>query len=89
MADTPPTPDPAKVREIINRGGSVAGDPARSESQSVEGSNPIRPVNLRLLQSQVEEIDAARQKPRRGKKPSRHSWIVEAIEEKLKRERRK
>jgi hypothetical protein len=72
------TIDEAKVREVINRGGSVAKKEASEDD--------IMRVQLRLHPSLVEEIDLARKNIKRGKKPSRHVWIVAAIEEKLARE---
>lgn len=75
-------PDDAKVKEIIDRGGSVLSD-RRDEVHEDEQKN----LQLRLYQSMIAEIDERRKKVKRGKKPSRHSWIVEAIEEKLERER--
>ena len=74
-------PDDARVKEVIGRGGSVAND-RREEGYEDEQKN----LQLRLYQSMIAEIDERRSKVRRGKKPSRHSWIIAAIEEKLDRE---
>ena len=74
-------PDDAKVKEVIGRGGSVANDRQEDIYEDEQ-----RNVQLRLYQSMIAEIDERRSKVRRGKKPSRHSWIVAAIEEKLDRE---
>ena len=76
------TPDDPKIKEIIDRGGSVLSD-RREEVYEDEQKN----LQLRLYQSMISEIDERRKKVKRGKKPSRHSWIVDAIEEKLERER--
>lgn len=76
--------DDAKVTEIINRGGSVAND-----RQQEVYEDPQKNVQLRLYQSMIVEIDERRGKVKRGRKPSRHAWIVEAIEEKLQKERQK
>lgn len=77
--------DEQTVRKLIHKGGSVA-----------EASRPLDPetvkpmlVQLRLYRDMVEEIDAVR-KDTRGKRhraPSRHAWIVQAIEEKLAKEK--
>jgi hypothetical protein len=66
----------AKVREFIERGGSVSG----------EGADDVRTklVQLRLAPHLVARIDRTR-----GAElvpPSRHHWILEAIHEKLERE---
>lgn len=76
------TLDDAKIKEIIDRGGSVLSD-RREEVYEDTQKN----LQLRLYQSMISEIDERRKKVKRGKKPSRHSWIVDAIEEKLERER--
>ena len=77
-----PEPNDARVKEVIGRGGSVAND-----RQEEVYEDEQRNVQLRLFQSMIAEIDEHRSRVRRGKKPSRHSWIVAAIEEKLDRER--
>lgn len=76
-----PKPDDSRVNEVIRRGGSVANDRLEEGYEDEQ-----RNVQLRLYQSMIAEIDERRSKVRRGKKPSRHSWIVAAIEEKLDRE---
>lgn len=74
--------DDAKIKEIIDRGGSVFGDRHEEAYQDVQKN-----VQLRLYQSMIAEIDERRKRVKRGKKPSRHGWIIDAIEEKLERER--
>jgi hypothetical protein len=78
-------PDEELVRSLINKGGSVADATRGHETASIK---PML-VQLRLYRGMVEEIDAARSgsKSRRRRAPSRHAWIVEAIEEKLEREK--
>ena len=70
----------ADIQAIINRGGSV--------SSSVPKQEPVvekkMRLQLRLLPRQVELIDSLID---RGVfRKSRHSWILEAIEEKIQRE---
>lgn len=68
-----------EVQQIINRGGSVAQSEIREDD--------LKRLQLRLYASMVAEIDeACAQRPKRYRL-SRHSWIVEAIEEKLIKER--
>jgi hypothetical protein len=76
--EAPQTVDEARIREVINRGGSVA--------KKEESEGDIMRVQLRIHPSVIEEIDLARNNTKRGKKPSRHAWIMAAIEEKLTRE---
>lgn len=78
-------PDEHTVRRLIQKGGSVA-EAARSLDPDT-----IKPmlVQLRLYPDMVEEIDAVRKDTggRKHRAPSRHAWIVQAIEEKLAREK--
>jgi hypothetical protein len=77
--------DEQTVRDLINKGGSVAA------SGRAAAPGTIKPmlVQLRLYSDLIQEIDAVRGERRgRGRRaPSRHAWIVEAIEEKLEREK--
>lgn len=66
----------AKVQAIINKGGI----PAKTNKED----NSIVVFNLRLINNLVARIDTLKNK--RSIKPSRHSWILEAIYEKLERE---
>ena len=43
----------------------------------------VKRVQLRLHPEMIEEIDAARQQRKRGKRLPRHAWIMAAIEGKL------
>ncbi|GAA3998888.1 hypothetical protein GCM10022631_07070 [Deinococcus rubellus] len=81
----------AKVLEVIGRGGSVAADQINPVSTLAdEQSDPLKNVQLRLYKSTLEEIDHLRRRHARGRKPlSRHAWLLQAIEEKLQKERRK
>jgi hypothetical protein len=87
-----PASEPAKpaneqeVFNLINKGGSVA-----KLSVPKTDTAELKPmlVQLRLYPELVEEIDTVRQAPRgkRHRPPSRHAWIVSAIEEKLVRDK--
>lgn len=77
-------PDEAQIMAVINKGGSVPNErPGQLEEVDQDRK---RGFELRLYQTMIDEIDAARKKVRRGKQPSRNAWIVAAIEEKLERE---
>jgi hypothetical protein len=78
-------PDEQTVRKLIHKGGSV---PEASRSVDPGSVKPML-VQLRLYPDMVEEIDAVRKNAagRRQRAPSRHAWIVQAIEEKLAREK--
>jgi hypothetical protein len=78
-------PDEQTVRKLIHKGGSVA---EAGRSPDADAVKPML-VQLRLYPDMVEEIDAVRKHAagRRQRAPSRHAWIVQAIEEKLAREK--
>ena len=73
-----PSADERRVEALIEKGGSVAPDH--------EGGKGIRPqlVQLRLPRSLVQRIDRARK--HRIVAPSRHTWLLEALLEKLETE---
>ena len=68
---------PQDIDVVINRGGSSA------DSQE-ENAEKERIFNLRVPESLVAKVDALRK--RRTGKISRNTWILEAIEDKIKRE---
>lgn len=65
------------VNALINKGGTVGGKNGGHEREAV-------PVILRLPQDVLERVDASVQ-ARRIKTP-RHTWLLEAVLEKLERE---
>jgi hypothetical protein len=65
------------VDALINKGGSVAGKNGGQEKTAV-------PVILRMPEDILEKVDASVQ-ARRIKTP-RHTWLLEAVLEKLERE---
>ena len=88
VAESANSPSEREVFNLINKGGSVAKPDA-----PLEEPEKIKPmlVQLRLYADLVEEIDATRLankgRGKRSRPPSRHAWIVSAIEEKLARSR--
>ncbi|MGB8507832.1 MAG: hypothetical protein WCD76_05470 [Pyrinomonadaceae bacterium] len=73
------TAKPIDVDALINKGGSVARS---NEGQAKE--KDAMPVILRLPEDVLQKVDASVQ-ARRIKTP-RHTWLLEAILEKLERE---
>jgi hypothetical protein len=69
---------PVDVEDLINRGGSA---PARTEAAD---SDQVVPVILRLPASMLKSIDQL-VKSRPVRIP-RHTWLLEAVHEKLSRE---
>jgi hypothetical protein len=73
----PATADECRINELIEKGGTVPADDG-------DKSKPML-VQLRLSRDLVQRIDRNRKK--RTVPPSRHSWILEALLDKLKAER--
>ena len=76
---TNPAKSPQSVEALIMKGGT-SGE-GMDESQDETG---IRMVQLRMSITDINQIDKIRKK--RPGKVSRHTWIMEAIEEKLARD---
>ena len=83
----------AKIEAIINKGGDV---PDRSSAPQLETTSEpkIQYVNARLTDQIISQIDALRaSRPRKIGSPklgvSLRDWVVEAVMEKLERDRRK
>jgi hypothetical protein len=77
-------PDEKTIQAVIHKGGSVPADNHHQDD--------ITPKNLqlRLYPDQIDAIDGIiqqKQGQRRRPRQSRHSWLIEAIEEKIERER--
>jgi hypothetical protein len=79
-------PNELDVLSLINKGGSIPK--ATLAPETPEAVKPML-VQLRLYPDLVAEIDAVRKATggKRRRPPSRHAWIVTAIEEKLARDK--
>lgn len=75
---TKPQKSEASVQKLIDKGGS----PANSDRS--RGKREIIPVSLRLPSELSRRIEAVLQK--RAFKLPRHTWLLEAVIEKLERE---
>jgi hypothetical protein len=73
----PSTADERRINALIEKGGTV---PAEDGDKS-----KLMLVQLRLSRDLIQRIDKNRKK--RTVPPSRHSWILEALLDKLKAER--
>jgi hypothetical protein len=87
----PPAPPPNEhdVLNLIHKGGSVAKSAAPQTDARDSKDTKLMFLQLRLYPDLVEEIDAVRKvaKGKRYRPPSRHAWIVAAIEEKIARDK--
>jgi hypothetical protein len=72
-----PAQAPVDVDALINRGGSPSGGP-------IEGQAKTTPILLRIPTDMMERLDTALKN--RPVRLPRHTWILEAIHEKLTRE---
>jgi hypothetical protein len=70
-------PDDRRINELIEKGGTVA-------ARESDGHAKPMLVQLRLSRDVIQRIDRTRKK--RTVPPSRHSWILEALLDKLKAE---
>lgn len=70
----------AKVQALIQKGGSTPRDDNKDKKQSKE----VVPISLRLPREFSERIEAVLDK--RSLKIPRHTWLLEAVVEKLERE---
>jgi hypothetical protein len=72
------------VETLIRRGGSPSGDngDARPKDHGAKGATP---VILRIPHGMLRDLDAAVNA--RGTRTTRTTWLLEAITEKLERER--
>jgi hypothetical protein len=71
------------VDALIRKGGSVAGQESAEPRQ--EGEGKPSPVIVRIPPDLLDRIELARQG--RAVKIPRHTWLLEAIVEKLEREK--
>ncbi|GAB3719507.1 hypothetical protein GCM10027592_63100 [Spirosoma flavus] len=87
-----PAPTEQEIDAYVNRGGQPAPGPA-SQDAVIDRDSP-KFFNIRLSVGIFQDIDALRAKrPRKPGSPklgvSTHDWIVEAVMEKLERDRKK
>lgn len=79
-----------KIREVVNRGGSSV-----AESVSTDEAKGLKGMSIKLTDGETETIGklrAARPRDPRSQKKiaiSLRSWIIEAVHEKMEREKKK
>jgi len=72
----------AQIKALINKGGTPPLTPKTAKNKS----NTLKNVQLRLTEDVLSEIDFAIQKRNKIVPISRHTWLLEAIAEKLDKE---
>jgi hypothetical protein len=75
--------DEKAIEALINKGGSVAVDSANDQKGRAGAGKTVNVV-LRLPPDLAERVDAAVEQ--RALKTPRHTWLLEAVLEKLDRE---
>jgi hypothetical protein len=73
--------DEKKAIAFINQGGSTANK--ISDEEDIQ-----KGVIVRMYTDMIDDIDNLLKSIPKRKRPSRNAWIIQAIEEKLKREKR-
>ncbi|OIN55786.1 hypothetical protein BLX24_28255 [Arsenicibacter rosenii] len=81
-----PTVDEKKIEALINKGGSstLAKQPMANEDE-----DEIKTVLLRTYESLVQEIDEFLLTIPKRSRPSRNAYIVEAVQQRLQRDKAK
>lgn len=79
----PAAPAAVDIDALINKGGSVGGQPSAAAADAATEAKPV-PVVLRVPGDVLARVDQAL-KTRRVRIP-RHTWLLEAVVEKLERE---
>lgn len=75
-----PKVEETQIEELIFKGGSSG----QTETQQEPEEDIIKKVQLRISTNKIDKIDSLVNS--RAGKVSRHTWIMEAIEEKLEKE---
>lgn len=79
-----PVTDEKKIEALIQKGGSSV-----ATERTAGNDDEKQQVRLVTYTSQLREIEQVLQEmPKRGR-PSRHAWILQAIDEKLERAKKK
>lgn len=86
-APTEPVLDEKQIEDLINKGGSS------TKSTPVPVDKPdedaMKTVLMRLYQSQLMEIEEILTSIPKRQRPSRHAYIMQALEEKIQRDLKK
>lgn len=81
-----PSPiDDEALKQLIHKGGTPPPKEVAALQPQPENSE-LKKVQLRLPQEILDSIDMALEKRNALVRPSRHTWLLEAIAEKLDRE---
>lgn len=71
-----------KIQEWIKKGGSSSSESSSDQSES----DPLKAMNIKLYQSELEKINSIRSRKLKRDRLSIHDWILVAIQEKIEKE---
>ena len=71
-----------KIQEWIKKGGSTTSEASLEQSEQ----DPLKAMNIKLYQSELEKIKDIRGRKLKRDRLSIHDWILIAIQEKIERE---
>ncbi|WP_020532995.1 hypothetical protein [Flexithrix dorotheae] len=74
--------DIEKLEKMIDKGGSSI------QKNRENDDDELKVVNVRMWQSVIREIDELLPKIPKKERPKRHGWIIEAVMEKLERDKK-
>ncbi|MCU0470820.1 MAG: hypothetical protein MUF58_19715 [Arcicella sp.] len=71
-----------KIQEWIKRGGSTTNEVSLEQPEQ----DPLKAMNIKLYQSELEKIKDIRGRTLKRDRLSIHDWILQAIHEKIEKE---
>lgn len=71
-----------KIQEWIKKGGSTTAEASLEQSEQ----DPLKAMNIKLYQSELEKIKDIRGRKLKRDRLSIHDWILVAIQEKIEKE---
>jgi hypothetical protein len=80
-------PDEKAIETLINKGGSSIQK--KTESKVSQDEDLLKSILLRVYQSQLDEVEEILQNIPKRQRPSRHAYIVKALEEKVQKDKAK
>lgn len=83
--DTAPSVNEKAIEALISKGGSST----KANKPTLTEDDYVKPVLLKLYQSQIVDIEGILEQLPKRQRVSRHAYIVQAIEEKIHRDKGK
>lgn len=83
--DDQPTISEKDIDALINKGGSST----KANQKTTEDEDYVKPVLLKVYQSQIRDIEGILSVLPKRQQISRHAYIIQAIDEKIQRDKGK